>query len=42
MCLAQLSAILVQPGAGKPVCIGFACIAGALSTHSPDYVFMSW
>ena len=52
-CLSNLITIVlrttelyVQPGVGKPICIGFDYklnIAGALSMlsiHNPDYVFM--
>ena len=38
--------LYVQPGAGRPICIGFgyqlniqACALSMLSIHSPDYVF---
>ena len=37
----------VQPGAGRPICIGLGyqlnvqvCALSMLSIHSPDYVFM--
>ena len=35
MCLVHLSAIL-QPGAGKLVCIGFPYKLSVFSIHSPD------